>query len=130
MFRHRRQLRHWAARMLLLWLFGLGAGVANGCLASRGDVPCEGHRQAEHSIAVDHPQAPAKTNCQDFCEKSSISVPSLKTALDDAGGPALRPRPIAVARLSIAPTVDRSWGPRRDGARPPPIAIAFLRLTL
>ena len=124
---------------MLLWLFGIGAGVANGCLAAGGAAPCEGHRQAagqdqgspsEHSDGVDHPNAPAKTNCQDFCDKSSMSIPPLKAALDHAEGPALAPREIAMACAYMASTCDRSWEPRRDGARAPPITIAFLRLAL
>ena len=150
MFRHRRQLRQWAARVLLLWLFGMGVGVANGCLAAGGPTAAhgaavveahphaagtagDGHQHASHAphpADCDHQGAPAKRNCQDFCDKTTMSIPPLKSALDHAEGPALAPREIAMACPHAASTDDRTWEPRRDGALAPPITIAFLRLAL
>lgn len=34
MFRHRRHLHRWAYRVLVVWLFGIAAGVANACLVA------------------------------------------------------------------------------------------------
>jgi hypothetical protein len=155
MFHHRRQLRRWAARVLMLWLFGIGAGVANGCLAAGGAMSGgptaahaaavvgahphaagtagDGHHQAlqaPYPAECDHQGTPAKRNCQDFCDKTSMSIPPLKAALDHADGPALAPREIAMAGAYGASTFDRSRAARRDGAPAPPITIAFLRLAL
>ena len=35
MFRRPQQLRRWALRVVLVWLFGIGLGVANACLAAQ-----------------------------------------------------------------------------------------------
>jgi hypothetical protein len=35
MFRHRQQRRRWAAMALLLWLFGVGTGLAHACLVPK-----------------------------------------------------------------------------------------------
>lgn len=156
MFRHHRHLRRWAARVLLLWLFGIGTGVANACQAaslqesgghSSGHptasqtiprdgpaLPSEAHpgsQQTHHEGALGHEAAPGKTNCQDFCEKSTVSIPSLKSALDSVHGHALP----AVALAMVIPVPVFSTGqlllPRRDGGLAhQPITIAFLRLAL
>lgn len=156
MFRHRRHLRRWAARVLLLWLFGIGTGAANACLAANSQesgghssghptasqtiprdgpgLPTEarpGSQQTHHAGALGPEEAPGKSNCQDFCEKSTISLPSLKSALDSAHGHAL---PV-VALAMVIPVPVFSTGPlllpRRDGGLAhQPITIAFLRLAL
>lgn len=150
MFRHRQPLRRWAAFALLLWLFGVGAGVAHACLtlglsapgngpdgsATRSEVVhedtavaasagCHGAGQAHHDDGV-----PGKTNCQDFCDKASVSIPPLKAALDDVLGAALLFPAVAgvVPVPALAPV--QAWVPRRSGVGAPPIHIAFLRLTL
>lgn len=162
MFRHRQPLRRWAAFVLLLWLFGVGAGVANACLlpsafgwpgpgaASSAQGQTVMHRvhtsadaaphgsahalhEAGHDIGRDigHDQPTAKSNCQDFCEKSSVSIAPLKSALDDAQGHALSQVATVFARPVPALASDQGWVPGRHGVRaPPPTPIAFLRLTL
>ncbi len=79
---------------------------------------------------MDSPARPGNPNCQDFCDKASVSIPSPRVMLDDVQGHAL----IAVAFVSLVPAPSfapvRVWLPRRDGVRAPPIQIAFLRLTL
>ena len=152
MFRYRRQRHRWAARVLLLWFFGIGAGFANACLAERSAgsneygagpfaalqvsdpavaaVPAADHHASHPGSSAGHDDAPLKTNCQDFCEKSTISIPPLKLAHDHAGADALPPPPAAVY-CTIAVSEPVQWGvPRRDGGLAPPITIALLRLTL
>ena len=156
MCRPRRHLRLWAARVLLLWLFGLGTSVANACLttgqtepvtasASRlvamaeahNDLAVHGHAPADGGFLPSHgADAPAhhgslaKTNCQDFCSKAPVSIPPLKSALDDVQSHAV----IATAAVTVLPMPALApvqlWLPRRDGVRDLPIPIAFLRLAL
>jgi hypothetical protein len=156
MFRYRHQLRRWAAQVLLLWLFGIGTGFANACLAPK--LPARdgstspnvsGVATAHHDVttvasdrhddskqgghdkqAPDQPGSPGKTNCQDFCEKSEVTIPSLKSALDDLQGHALPLSAVAVAlpMPAFQPAVQRA--PRRDGVRVSSIPIVFLRLAL
>lgn len=144
MFSHRRQLRLWAARVLLLWLFGLGLGVAHACKTPGTGAPGAHHGAApnEHAAAAEaglhrhgddaamHQGSVAKTNCQDFCEKAAVSMPPLKSATGDLQSPAVIP----LAAMTALPLPDfapvQPWVPRRDGAQPPPIPIAFLRLAL
>jgi len=141
MFRHRQPLRRWATLVLLLWLFGVGAGVAHACLAPSLVAPGEGSEATPAQVAaVDgcHGSAqghaddgvPGKTNCQDFCDKASVSIPPLKAALDDVLGAALLfPSVAAVVPVSAFAPV-QAGVPRRDGVWAPPIHIALLRLAL
>lgn len=154
MFWDRSQLRRWAARMLVLWVLGVVTGVAHACLApnlaglsSRSTgvvavdskpgavVPDEVHHGShQKQISLDglfaHHDGAGKSSCQDFCEKSSISIPPLKTALDDLQGQALPPSASAMAVAPPAVLPDELLLPRRDGGLAPPITIAFLRLAL
>lgn len=156
MFRYRQQLRRWAAHVLLLWLFGVGAGFANACLASSqvqlGDFTA-GH-SLDEGVSNHEPTVPgiglhdgwsqaqpdedpqgqpghaAKSNCVDFCDKASVSIPSLKSAIDDVQGHA--PPPLVAVTFLPVPVflLAQVWVPRRDGVRAPPIPIVFLRLAL
>jgi len=135
MFRSRRHLSRWAARVLLLWLFGIGVGMAHACLSTNqaATAGLEAHhasQQAQNAEGSGCEQSTVKSACQDFCDKSTISIPPLKLALDHAGASALPPP--AQASFFLAPAAELApWRmPRRDGDRAPPIAIAFLRLAL
>lgn len=156
MFRHRQQLRRWAARVLLLWLFGVAAGVANACLGPgpvegdagasvhAGDAPYAQHAVSALPDAPDHSShapihpdgahdpaaSPASSNCQDFCDKASVSLPSLKSTLDNAQAQALSPLMAATVLPVPAFVPVQLREPRRDGVSPLPIPLAFLRLTL
>lgn len=138
MFSDRRRLRRWAAQVLLVWLFGLAMGVANACALGE---PAHHRSDAATTAATDVGQkhqhgneqgAPAKVNCLDFCEKSSIGAPQLKVVGDGlaALGFAL---PVSHT-LSVAgqpePTVGRLVvdSPHLPGGPPP--RIAFQRLAL
>lgn len=150
MFRYRRQVHRWATRVLLLWFFGIGASFANACLAEHPTsssqhgagvsaqalgsepaiTPAASHHGSHSGGVAGHDDPPLKTNCQDFCEKSTISIPPLKLALDHAGADALPPPP-AEMLCRVALHEPLQWGvPRRDGGLAPPIAITLLRLTL
>ncbi len=153
MFRHRQQLRRWAARVLLLWLFGIGAGVVNACITTAPTAAVASHIvsvvDTHHDVAAhDHAQAASsgppsqsieapghlgnlsKANCQDFCDKATVSIPPLKSALDDIQSHSV----IAMTAMTVLPMPAfapvQLRVPRRDGVQAPPISIAFLRLAL
>ena len=148
MFRRPQQLRRW-------WLFGIGLGVANACLAAQqfagGDEAFQAVANVQaaddaaapadcehHSVAVldqswhDQQDSKPKSNCESFCERAGVTIPPQKSVLDKYQFHVL-PRPM-VAALVVPASVDVSAHvggvARRDGARPLPIPIAFLRLAL
>jgi hypothetical protein len=155
MFSHRQKLRLWAARVLFLWLFGVGASMANACLttgqlgpagttASRLMVAMVDHhdaaphdheqldaggQQAHHTHPQPDQNNAAMANCHDFCDKATVSIP-LKSALDDLQLHAAT----AMTAVTVLPMPAFApvllWVPRRDGVLAPPILIAFLRLAL
>ena len=152
---NRRQLRRWAERVLLLWVFGLSSGVASACWA--GNMARLEGLQLPPAVAVKavqgdgalpecalhsgvHPQddagtgghehSGAKTICNAYCDMSALSVSPLKSSLDHSPGPAL-PAPAYTFALTIpAESPVHLRKPRREGWLAPPITIAFLRLTL
>lgn len=156
MFRHRQQLRRWAARVLLLWLFGIAAGIANACITNEQGTPIAAAASHladaadNHLDVVAHVHAEAgsaslsphragdsihvaqlsKANCQDFCDKATVSIPPLKSAQDNVESHAM----VSMTSMTVvpvpafAPVLLRV--PRRDGVLAPPILIAFLRLAL
>ena len=114
---NRRQLRRWAERVLLLWVFGLSSGVASACWA--GNMARLEGLQLPPAVAVKavqgdgalpecalhsgvHPQddagtgghehSGAKTICNAYCDMSALSVSPLKSSLDHSPGPALPAR--------------------------------------
>jgi len=158
LFQYRQQLRHWAARVLLLWLFGLAAGVANACIAVPSHhagghpslpVTSSGHVEfgEDASVAGDDPVhaqfghhqqngvlndqgTPGAESCKSFCDKAADLVPQQKSSLDDSNGFALAPPVIQVVVPSPIVITEEVWLPRREGVLAPPIPIAFLRLAL
>ncbi|HEX5683192.1 MAG TPA: hypothetical protein VFY73_04070 [Ideonella sp.] len=143
--------------MLLLWVFGIGAGVANACavvieavggeyvgvakssqpepatsVASPDTVGHGSHAGLHDEGTPDQQGAPGQSNCRDFCDKTSVSIPPQQSVFDHAQGHALPPLTTAV----IPAVASTSWAalprPDRDvsGAVPVPITIAFLRLAL
>lgn len=156
MFRHRNQLRRWAARLLFVWLVAFGTGLANACLSSgavtldatssegsaaesaphqESAVEKGGHDHAgttahERDGTPGHHSAPAKANCIEFCNRASIPVPTFKSSLDDCQG-------YAVLQLAVVPLMPATPAqpaamrvPHLIGFAAPPIPIAYLRLTL
>ncbi|HQC98712.1 MAG TPA: hypothetical protein PK306_23705 [Aquabacterium sp.] len=151
MFRYRQQLRHWAALALFLWLFGIGASIANACVTAGPVAPVAAAASPVVAVAdAHHAQAGtdgtgwpsqsadepchlgslSQANCQDFCDKAAVSIPPLKSALDDGQLHAvIAPTAMTVVPMpAFAPVQLRV--PRRDGVLAPPIPIAFLRLAL
>jgi hypothetical protein len=151
MFRRHQQLRRWGLRFLWVWLFGLGLGVANACLAAqefaRGGDTFQGNAEVQAADLAaaaggrEHHSGPApgrelsdsspKSNCERFCERAGVTMPPQKSVLDNYQFHVLPPP--MVAALTVPASVDVSAdlrAPRRDGARPLPIPIAFLRLAL
>ena len=121
MFLYRRQLRLWAARVLLMWLFGLGMSVATHDTGAAAPH----HDGAEKSLG-----SPANPSCQVFCDGAGVSIPTQKAALDDLQAYALVPQVVATALPVPVLEPVQLWVPRRDGVRDLPIPIAFLRLAL
>lgn len=141
MFRHRLSLRRWAACVLLLWLLGVGFGVAHACMAPAGGAPDAGliasqaqdcgHGEvapgADGDAGVSHVD---QLNCQNLCDKAQVSISQLKSALDGPHGAALPPP--AVLTTVPMPTTQpvQDLPPRRDGVAATPLRVAYLRLSL
>lgn len=129
---HRNQLRRWAARMLLVWLFGVVVGVANACVLAPELEHASHPAVAEHNSSDSRhgpgDKAPG-ANCQAFCDLSSSAVPSQSVAVDQVALAA-----IAVGFATVAVPVaqplrlQRVTPAHRNSA--PPIPIAFLHLAL
>ena len=135
MFNDRRRLRRWAAQVLLVWLFGLAMGMANACALGES-----AHHHAGVSAATgasehhhgDEQGEPAKVNCLDFCDKSSIGAPQLKVVGDGLAtlGFALPVSHILSVAGQALPALGRLAvdSPHLRGGPPP--RIAFQRLAL
>jgi hypothetical protein len=134
MFRHRQLLRRWAARLLVLWLLGVGISVANACLTSGVATPDHVAHSTSPALhgggATAHHGSLVTANCQDFCAKVTVSVPLLKAALDDVQAHAMGPIQIGPAVPVPAEAPVQPWKPRQDTVLALPIAIAYLRLAL
>ena len=130
MFRHRRDLRRWAARMLFVWLFGIANSLALACM---GASPTTLHHVSSQMLRGDlarHDGSSSKSNCQDFCEKSAISIPSLKSAFEKAEVPVMPMAEVAIACPVAAAAAVQLLLPRTDPGWTPPIRLAYLRLAL
>jgi hypothetical protein len=136
MFRDRRHIRRWAARVLLVWLFGLAVGVANACALGesvhhRPDASDRAsHPEAQHD--VDQGAGDGHANCQDFCEKASLGAVKLKLVDDgqidvDLAAPLLGS---AGKILLPEPPLGRVGDPSLLVRSRPPLRIALQRLAL
>ncbi len=155
MFSNRRQLRLLAARVLLVWLFGFAAGLANACwaatlldlglqplrlVASQHEVPVgdampecalhSGVHQASAEGVPVHQDDAATAGCQAFCDHLNLSISQAKSTIDDPGAHALPPPAIAISPNAADFSPVHRLTPRRDDGLAPPITIAFLRLAL
>jgi hypothetical protein len=149
MFLQRHNLRRWALRVLMVWVFGVGLGVANACLASfegvRGamsavtnsssaadDVMPEGceHRSDAAREQGDSQTRHEKSNCESFCERASVPAAPQKSMIDDLHGDLLPHSVVTSIAPAPAPAPSRLPVPPPDGPRSLPIPIAFLRLAL
>ena len=137
----------------MVWLFGLGVGVANACLAAQqfagGGDTFQGKAEVQ---SADLAEAPAgcerhsvtapdqsrrelgdtspKSNCESFCERARVTIPPQKSVLDSYQFHVLPPPMAAALTASASVDVSADGGAARDGARPLPIPIVFLRLVL
>jgi hypothetical protein len=140
MFRDRRHLRRWAIRVLLVWLFGIATGIAHACslrvAEQHQDIASASVAYLDSVVPHGHdrqsPDADGQANCLDFCEKASVSAPSLKFKLDPGGdiqSAALLPSPSPWVAVWVAQTsaLPHSEIATRGG---PPLRIAFQRLAL
>lgn len=120
--------------MLLVWLFGVVAGVANACVLGSAPehAPGAAAAQVEHSLSLSQhggQDQGGEANCQEFCDLASTALPSQPAQLDQVAAAAISLGFTAVA-LPLAPPLRLQPvrpPPRNDA---PPIPIAFLRLTL
>jgi hypothetical protein len=99
---------------------------------AQDEIPegCDHHVVASGVSQDDSHGSAAKSNCESFCERASVSIAPQKSMLDDLQAHAL-PAIALVSSLPLpadAPVLP--WVPRRDGVRPRPIPITFLRLAL
>jgi hypothetical protein len=143
--------------MLLLWVFGIGAGVANACVvaieadgggyvdgakasqpapapsvASPDTARHGSHAGLHDEGSLDQQGTPGQSNCRDFCDKTSVSIPPQQSVFDHAQGHALPPLVTAVIPAVASTSSAALPRPDRDvgSAAPVPITIAFLRLAL
>lgn len=145
MFASRQRLRHWAARVLLVWLFALGTGVVSACIVEPQSRQAElgtaygqgdhgGDRPGRHAHApgaLGHDHQGHKTPCAKFCDEPSVNVqPS--NPQGDAFNPTCLPAmlsPAFVPAIDLTP-VPASRAVHERGRATVPVTIAFLRLTL
>jgi hypothetical protein len=135
MFSDRRHLRRWAARVLLIWLFGLAMGVANACALgesahhrpdANAATSLSNHHHGDEQIDA------AEVNCLDFCEKSSSAIPQLKVVGGDLTAlafalPVSRPVPMSDLAGPVLGRLDVDSPSLPGGPLP---RIAFQRLAL
>ena len=127
-FHARRFVRRWAAMLAVLWLFVVGVNVAHACVVGfSGQVevaqPAMGHGHSD--------QMPSKTDCQNYCEKSSLASLAKTSSWDNPAAHALLPKAESVLTIVDAAgdvtSPATTAPPPRPGA---PVFIRFLRLAL
>ena len=131
-----RRLRHWAACMLLLWLFGIGCGIAQACAGSHLQAATDGIGRGQTSAVGDCEQhhgeqgGLAQAHCRDFCDNASTSVPTVQPSLNGLFVLALMPAVINTVAPVPALSLARA-GVLRPPDRPArPITLTYLRLAL
>jgi hypothetical protein len=106
MFSQSRRLRRFAAHVLLVWLFALGAGIANACVVQLHLQPA-GHAAAFHAqqALADSQDQDAQAEAQSPCHDSiHHTPPPCERLLAGAGAPGFVRLPV---RGSTRP--HRSW---------------------
>lgn len=154
MFYRRQSLRSWTVRVLLVWLLGLGFGTVQACLATSRLVASVGiaaHPSAAAASyntqagivgsklttvpACEHGElgdtSPGRSNCADFCDQATTSMPSLKWPHDALQAAVLFTPIVPFAAMHALP-VEAALLRAGHGTRmqAPPISIVLLRLTL
>lgn len=125
----RTALRRWALQVLVAWLFGIAAGVANACALAQL-VDDARPRAAAGAHASHDDRGHDRANCADFCAKASFSAPKQSSG-DEALATVLTcaaPRPPVIQRLGPAAAGIAAL-PCPPGSKPP-LRITLQRLAL
>lgn len=147
-----RRKRHVASAMLFVWLFAIAASWANACIlrpsvategshehhASRDLMAAQGGTHGHGSDASDsheheHEPDPAQDACASFCDIEQSIVAKAQPAKGDGAAQqaALTAQPAICWPALPLPPAEARWRPLAAPPPPgPPVAIAFLRLTI
>lgn len=145
MFAQSQRLRRFAAYVLLVWLFGLGAGIANACvvhggLSDSGHVAMHGadagqgvsaQAQVDQAIGADQECDQADPPCKQLCDAPSVVPQAEKQQSNPLSGLWLACAPLPSPHLeSGAEPAATIAGTHVRWRKTIPVSIAFLRLTL
>lgn len=89
MFLSRRSLRHIARMILAVWMFAVGAGVANACRLNTPDQHSHAALQGATTgtpVALEHshePPDPGVASCLRFCEEPTLAIHKLHLPMLD-----------------------------------------------
>ncbi|PKO69818.1 MAG: hypothetical protein CVU22_03545 [Betaproteobacteria bacterium HGW-Betaproteobacteria-16] len=109
----RRSLRHITRMILVMWLFALGAGVANACLLntpnhssqSSFSVATPGTPLA-HAHQKEAPN-PGTAGCLKFCDEPRLAIKKLEQSVSDGGAGMLGTLPQAPVLVLASTTAVR-----------------------
>ncbi len=150
MFAQPQRLRRFAAYVLLVWLFGLGAGIVNACvvhggLSDSGHVAMHGadagqrvsaqaqvdQAQVDQAIGDDQECDQADPPCKQLCDAPSVVPQAEKQQSNPLSGFWLACAPVPSLHLeSGAEPAATIAGSHVRWRKTIPVSIAFLRLTL
>lgn len=133
----RRSLRHITTMMLVMWLFALGAGVANACLLNTPNHSSQSSFSlASPGTPVAHAHQneapnPGTAGCLKFCDEPRLAIKKLNQPLNDGGGEMFATVPQApVLTVALAVPVRLPVLSLRPAHLALPIATRPHRLTL
>jgi hypothetical protein len=133
----RRSLRHITTMMLVMWLFALGAGVANACLLNAPNHSSQSSFSVAtsgtpvvHAHQKEAPN-PGTAGCLKFCDEPRLAIKKLNQPLSDGGGEMFATVPQApVLTVALAAPVRLPVLSHRPAHLALPIATRPHRLTL
>ena len=133
----RRPMRHITWMILVVWLFALGAGVANACLLNTpNDSTQSSFSAANHGAPVlhAHQKKPADSStvaCLKFCDEPRLAITKSDQPIGDGGASMVGPWPRApVLTVASASAAHLSVTSHRPAHMALPIAARPHRLTL